>query len=155
MENNTKESFKTKLRNGLIAITCLLAIAGFVQYTTNSVIPHKPKSVSLEFDNVIGYQIVGDSIDFNLKSDCRHLKSKITYDSLSAQLRVNFEDSTKILYTKIEFNGPLQLIASNPDENGVAVITRLNNDSVLVILEKPYFIILSKGKECKDFESTW
>lgn len=153
MENKEeKESLGRKLKSGLLAVAIMIAMAGFVHYSTVADMGKDPLDVlELDYNTVLSYKIEGDSIDLSTKSPCKVVNTHIEYDQSNGDLIFQFEGNPQISYTGGQAHGTNQLYITSA-QGKPACFTRVANDSILVITEGNYFVILAKGKECKTFE---
>lgn len=159
-EVKEKSPLRKKLFNVGMAVVMMAACVAFVKYGNKQDSNYKESSidhydsllVDLEFDRAISYKFVdtpdGPALDVKSVGPCKVLKTKLHYDGLTGELSMVYGADT-IRYNFLD-KGYLsgQMYFSNEKGQAVAM-TRLQGDSVLVIAEKPYFIILSKGfEEC-------
>jgi hypothetical protein len=154
MENVEEKGSKGIVKNILIAFACIGLLAGFVHYSTTGDVFKDPQDiVVLEYDVLQVYKVQGDTIVHSSKSPCKIVKTHIEYDIVSRDLTVQIGEQPPIAYTdgKVADN-PNNLVVLNASKMPV-VFMRDYNDSTLFVLEHPYFVVLSKGKECKNLDN--
>lgn len=153
MENKEeKESPARRIKSGLLAVAIMICLAGFVHYSTVADLSKDPLDVlELDYNNVLSYRMDGDTIDLSTKSPCKIVNSHLEYDQSTGDLVFQFEGNPQITYSGGQANGSSQLYITSA-QGQPAAFTRVAHDSILVITEGNYFVILAKGKECKTFE---
>jgi hypothetical protein len=156
MENKEeKESLPKRLRNGLVAIGCMILIGGFVHYSTSqeSIYKDPQDVVKLEYDALQVYEVQADTINEKTKSPCKIVKTTVEFDIVSRDLVVQIGDQPPITYTDGTVSkDPRNLVVTNSQKFPV-VFMRDHNDSTMFVYEQPYFIVLSKGKECRNLDN--
>lgn len=138
---------KWERRGSRLALS-LLIMCGV--YTLASYTYPKQDNVVLEYDMVKGYQIMGDSI--GNASPCKVIHTTLEYSPKDSSIIIQLGDNAPIIYTEAEVTGRSSQLLTKNMVGGYATFTRVAHDSILVILEQPYFIILSKGNKCINFE---
>jgi hypothetical protein len=148
IEKEERVSIKTKVGQAILAVIIMVAIAGVVYATTIKPAERPDPANTLTYTNLKLYEMNDSSAT---EHACKAINTRVTYfdDLKSVVIEVEGADTEQV-YIEAEKIRKNQVRFK--DKNGEPVTFTNLGDSVMVVVEAPYFVILSNTKECVTLE---
>ncbi len=163
-EEEKKPNWKKKILHAVLAIG-IIWLCAFVAYRTETgeIRANSSQSegeaydttaiLTLKYSRAISYKVdTSEFVSLEEHSPCKVINSTVKYNNATGKMTFQFEGQRELYYDFVDFTQIPGQIVVTPDGVSYVTMTRVMNDSTLVILERPYLVILSKGTECIKFE---